>query len=207
MFLPTPEPILVGGEPLKIEGNHSDPFIVDWDRDGDLDLVSGSSQGGVQWAENEAGAGGPFDLPCLKSWCPRRNQSEFGQLIKASDLVGPTSSTRVWVDDVNSDGKWDLLVGDSVTLTSPVAGLTVEAYEEKLEEWQKKLSAASERANKAMTVSEKAPEDGNDQTTGEAASESDASSVVGGWISSLLAMDHLTEGNQRFPSRESAATD
>ena len=34
---------------------HSDPFVIDWDGDGDLDLLSGSSNGGVYWAENRAG--------------------------------------------------------------------------------------------------------------------------------------------------------
>jgi hypothetical protein len=43
-------------KPLKIEGHHSDPFVVDWDGHGDLDLLSGSSEGGVQWAENRAGS-------------------------------------------------------------------------------------------------------------------------------------------------------
>ena len=58
-FLPEPEEIKAGDEPLKIEGHHSDPFVVDWDGDGDLDLLSGSSEGGVQWAENRAGPGKP----------------------------------------------------------------------------------------------------------------------------------------------------
>ena len=190
VFLPTPEQIVVGNEPLKILGHHSDPFIVDWDLDGDLDVVSGSSQGGVQWAENEAGAGEPARLTQFKGLVPAANQIEFGQLINASDLQGPTTSTRVWVDDVNSDGKWDLIVGDSVTLTSPVPGMTVEAYEEKLEEWQKKLSAASRRMSTAMTISDESLEEENDETADmaadDAAGESGVSSVVSGWISSLF---------------------
>ena len=65
-FLPEPEEMKAGNKPLKIEGYHSDPFVVDWDGDGDLDLLSGSSEGGVQWAENRAGPGSrrnwsPFD--------------------------------------------------------------------------------------------------------------------------------------------------
>ena len=56
-FGPKPEPIKTAQGPLRIEGAHSDPFVVDWDADGDLDLLSGSSNGGVQYAENTAGKG------------------------------------------------------------------------------------------------------------------------------------------------------
>ena len=37
-FQPKPEMIKAGDEPLKIPGHHSDPFVIDWDGDGDLDL-------------------------------------------------------------------------------------------------------------------------------------------------------------------------
>src|SRR5688500_13064614 len=51
-FTPKPEPLTGVNGPLKIKGHHGDPFMVDWDGDGDLDMLSGSSEGGVQWAEN-----------------------------------------------------------------------------------------------------------------------------------------------------------
>jgi hypothetical protein len=56
-FPPKPELIKAGDSPLRIVGAHSDPFVIDWDGDGDFDLLSGSSDGGVQWAENRAGKG------------------------------------------------------------------------------------------------------------------------------------------------------
>src|SRR5690606_31055644 len=56
-FDPKPEMIKTGDTPLRIKGAHSDPFVVDWDGDGDLDIVSGSSEGGVQWAENTTDKG------------------------------------------------------------------------------------------------------------------------------------------------------
>src|SRR5260370_9672121 len=56
-FPPKPELIKAGDSPLRIAGAHSDPFVIDWDGDGDLDLLSGSANGGVQWADNRAGKG------------------------------------------------------------------------------------------------------------------------------------------------------
>ena len=47
-FLDRPQRIEADGKALQIQGHHSDPFPIDWDGDGDLDLLSGSSQGGVQ---------------------------------------------------------------------------------------------------------------------------------------------------------------
>jgi hypothetical protein len=51
-FSPAPEWILTtDGERLKVS-HHSDPFLVDWDKDGDLDILSGSSSGGVSLIAN-----------------------------------------------------------------------------------------------------------------------------------------------------------
>lgn len=141
-FFPKPEPIMAGDVPLKIDGAHSDPFVVDWDNDGDLDLLSGSSSGGVQWSENKAGAGKKPDLTSFKTLiaaAPRKSSSMF---LKESELTGPTRSTRIWVDDVNSDGKLDILVGDSVALVSRAKGVSEEEFASKYADWQKEFDAA-----------------------------------------------------------------
>ena len=39
---------MAGDKPLKIPGAHSDPFVIDWNGDGALDILSGSSDGGVR---------------------------------------------------------------------------------------------------------------------------------------------------------------
>jgi hypothetical protein len=117
-FLPKPEEIKSGNQPLKIQGNHSDPFVVDWDGDGDLDLLSGSSEGGVQWAENRAGPGKPPQLEPFQTLIKRGPQGEDGQILRGADLKEPSGCTRVWVDDFNSDGKLDILVGDCVAVSS-----------------------------------------------------------------------------------------
>ncbi|MBI3461896.1 MAG: VCBS repeat-containing protein [Planctomycetes bacterium] len=154
-FLPTPEPIKAGDQPLKIEGHHSDPFVVDWDGDGDLDLLSGSSEGGVQWAENRAGPGKPPQLAAFRSLIPPGPQVEYGQVLREEDLKGPLNSTRVWVDDFNSDGKLDLLVGDLVTLISPAGNLTEKEFKEQFADWMKSINEASKQVNSTKDEKER----------------------------------------------------
>ncbi len=155
-FAPEPEPIKSGDSPLRIEGVHSDPFVIDWDGDGDLDLLSGSSNGGVQWAENRAGEGNAPELSPFRPLIPPGPPIESGRRLAEDDLTGPTHSTRVWVEDVNSDGKLDLLVGDSVTLISPAKGLGAEEFKKKFADFQDAFKAASAALGSAAGGDEKA---------------------------------------------------
>jgi hypothetical protein len=148
-FLPRPELIKAGEAPLRITGVHSDPFVIDWDGDGDLDLLSGSSNGGVQWAENRAGKGKVPELKPFENLIKPGPQVAYGQALSENDLTGPTRATRIWVDDVNADGKLDILVGDSVTLISPAKGLSEEAFKKKFANWQTAFKAASNALNSA----------------------------------------------------------
>ena len=146
-FLPEPEQIKAGGQPLKNEGFHSDPFVVDWDGDGDLDVLSGSSEGGVQLAENRAGPGKPPQLQSFRWLIQAGPQVEDGEILRDKDLTGPARNTRIWVDDVNSDGKLDILVGDSVNLISPADKLSEKEFKKKYAEWNKSITRASEQLN------------------------------------------------------------
>lgn len=154
-FEPQPEPIMAGESPLQIAGAHSDPFVVDWDGDGDLDLLSGSSNGGVHWAENHAGEGKLPELKTFATVIETGRRVAYGEPLREDDLNGPTSSTRIWVDDVDSDGKLDLLVGDSVTLVSPANGLSVEEFKEQHAQWQEDFREATEAYRNATEDEER----------------------------------------------------
>lgn len=154
-FFPKPEPIMVGDKPLQITGAHSDPFVIDWDNDGDLDLVSGSSNGGVQWSENQAGAGKKPELTKFKTLIAAKPRTSSSMFLKESELTGPTQSTRVWVDDVNSDGKLDILVGDSVALVSRAAGVSEQEFAAKYADWQKEFNVAMKEYSSAKEPEER----------------------------------------------------
>lgn len=144
-FGPKAEPVTAGGEDLQIKGAHSDPFPVDWDGDGDLDLLSGSSNGGVQWAENTAGKGKAPELKQFAALIDPAQGGDDGLMAPGTWPTVPSSSTRVWVDDVNGDGKLDILMGDSASVRRAGEGLTPEEAEKKFAEWQAQYKEMSDK--------------------------------------------------------------
>ena len=148
-FAPQPEQMkIANGTPLLLQQAHSDPAIVDWDGDGDLDIVSGSAQGGAFWSENTAEADSAPVLTEFRELIPAAGYGKGDEMKKIEDLKSCGAGTRVWVADIDTDGQLDLLVGDNVTLTAPAEGLSMEEFQEKKDTWQKEFNAASQAMQK-----------------------------------------------------------
>ncbi|KAB2949134.1 MAG: VCBS repeat-containing protein [Phycisphaerae bacterium] len=152
-FNPKPEPIKAGETHLQVQGHHGDPCIVDWDGDGDVDVLSGAASGGVQWSENTAG---PKKTPVLKAFAaliPGPVDPNEGR--RPHEVNEPAGSTRVCVADVNGDGKLDVLVGDALSLVSPKEGVSEADFVKRRAEWK----AASEDLQKQMQAAQTDPPD------------------------------------------------
>ena len=128
------------GEKLKVP-MHSDPFLIDWDQDGDLDMLSGSAQGGAFLFVNSGTAKSPefgSKVTLLEAQghggMPMPGMTRFGD----AHVDCPASGTRVWADDVDGDGKLDLLIGDQLTLQHVAEGVTEEEARKKLGAWEKR---------------------------------------------------------------------
>ena len=139
-FLSTASVIKSGETDLRLDGDHSDPFPVDWDGDGDLDLMSGSRKGGVQLAVNSAGPGKEPKLEPFKYLIPGPKN-----IYVANEGKYPGRCSRIWVDDFNGDGKLDIFLGDLTKYLSPVKGVSQKEAEAKLAEWRKGFNALNEQ--------------------------------------------------------------
>jgi hypothetical protein len=82
------------------------PFAVDWDRDGDADLLSGNTAGHIALIENLGGAGAPANT----NWAPPRLLNANGAPIHI--MAGPNGSIqgpaeRKWGYTVFTAADWD----------------------------------------------------------------------------------------------------
>jgi len=119
---------------------HGDPFLVDWDKDGDLDLLSGSAGGGAFLFLNEGSKTAPKfgkRVTLVEPSGHHGGEMRFGD----GHCVAPASDTRVWAADVDGNGKLDLLVGDMITLYFTATGVDEATARAKDVAWQKKQQA------------------------------------------------------------------
>ncbi len=129
------------GKKLAVD-NHGDPFLVDWDGDGDLDLLSGSAEGGVYLFTNLGSKSKP-ELAQPVTLIEPAGYVENNEMGDAH-LEGPSDSTRVVAVDLNGDGKLDLLVGDNVTLFHAAKGVSDAVAKQKLLAWREAMKNIKE---------------------------------------------------------------
>ncbi len=131
--------------PIKSPDYHSAPHFVDLDGDGLLEFVTGSSNGKVYISRNE----GTRAEPRWSDFQVLLDIQGKNELFSAEDSVKPEpgTSTRVWTTDWNGDGMLDVVIGDSITISSPAAGLSNEEFEAKQKDWQE----AMQKVQEAMT--------------------------------------------------------
>lgn len=122
-----PVPVLVkhGGRPIRVHGGEASPAVADWDGDGILDLLSGSSAGAVFFfrgtGEKDVQGTPFFAEGRIIIAAPKKRA-----FIESDDEIKPGGTTRIAVVDWNGDGRSDLLVGDHQTIRRFEKGLTPE---------------------------------------------------------------------------------
>jgi hypothetical protein len=136
-FAPVASWLDADGKRMSVNA-HGDPFLVDWDGDGDLDLLSGSASGGAFLFTNVGTRTEPR-FAAKKTLVKPRGEGHESDELGDAHLKGPSTSTRVWADDLNGDGKLDLLLGDEVTLYHAAEGVDASAAKAKLAEWRAAL--------------------------------------------------------------------
>lgn len=148
---------------VELPESHSDPHLVDWDGDGDLDLLSGSDSGSVYVSFNEGTTSRPkwADFKCLI-----KNEKSWSQAIGSDSDLKPGHGSRICVTDFNRDGKLDVILGDATTIEKKKPGLTTKEaarlkkeYDEEMQPIQEQMQKIHEQLAKDY---EKAKEDGEE---------------------------------------------
>jgi hypothetical protein len=147
-------PVKAGRKPFALPAKMTAPRLVDWDGDGDLDLIAGSF--GDVWGP--AGTGGGVYLSRNKG---RKGRPKFGvlQTLIAPKRIGGTEPIRpdagLYVDavDYDGDGDLDLVVGGYSMWTPKARPLsrqeqaTVARLKEKQKAVQKRQSDLMAKVN------------------------------------------------------------
>jgi FG-GAP-like repeat len=151
------QPVMAGGKPLQIAHKMTAPRLVDWDGDGDMDLVTGSfgdsyggnQRGGVFLVRNEGKVGAPqFAAPVALI--------AADTMVKSESPLRPDVGLYPEVVDWDGDGDLDLIVG-GYSMWSPPARVLNEkeekAYAALLEQQaavEKRIKAIGDRRDAAI---------------------------------------------------------
>lgn len=119
-------------------GRHSDPVLVDWDGDGDLDLLSGSDAGGVWLFPNVGTEVDPRFAAreeLLSDFDGVPDGLDDPLLPPGGSLERPGRKSRIAVHDLDDDGVLDIVLTDRTEVLVPAGGLSFEECEAALRDW------------------------------------------------------------------------
>ena len=145
--------------PIESPSYHSAPHLVDWDDDGDLDLLSGTAQGGVVLSENTGTRTNPIWAE-FEWLIPSSSKQE--QTTANGGVIEPSPSTRVWATDWNEDGQLDLLVGDCATIVNPKEGIDAAELARRTKDIADRMAAVAAKRQTIMPQYQQALESGEE---------------------------------------------